>query len=287
MPSTSKTIVITGATNGIGFCAAQALANLGHHVVLHGRDPHKGAAALASIRRQNPEAKVDFLCADLASLAQVRELAERIKALPRLDMLINNAGAMFFTRQESQDGYEATFAVNHLAPFLLTQLLLEKLAANGQARIINVASNAHKRAGPLNFADLMSTQKYAAFAVYCRSKLANVLFTSALARRLTGRGITVNCLHPGVVRTGFGHNSGPLMRIALWIAGRIFMISPEAGAKTIIHLATAEPLLATGEYFVRCAPAPTAAFAQDINAQEQLWARSCELVGLPVDQAQH
>lgn len=278
MSPTTKTIVITGATNGIGFCAAQALANLGHRVVLHGRNEARGSDALARIRAHNPAAQVEFICADFASLTQVRRLAERINQLPQLHMLINNAGAMFAKRTETQDGFEATFAVNHLAPFLLTQLLLDKLKASGQARIINVASNAHRRAGPLNFADLMSQQRYVPFKVYCRSKLANMLFTRALARRLEGTTVTVNCLHPGVVRSGFFANATPLMRAALWLVGDLLLISPAAGAKTILHLATSEPLTATGQYFVRCAPKAPARFALDDEACERLWQESERLL---------
>lgn len=278
MSPTTKTIVITGATNGIGFCAAQALANLGHRVVLHGRNEARGSDALARIRAHNPAAQVEFICADFASLTQVRRLAERINQLPQLHMLINNAGAMFAKRTETQDGFEATFAVNHLAPFLLTQLLLDKLKASGEARIINVASNAHKRAGPLNFADLMSQQRYVPFKVYCRSKLANMLFTRALARRLEGTAVTVNCLHPGVVRSGFFANATPLMRAALWLVGDLLLISPAAGAKTILHLATREPLTATGQYFVGCAPKAPARFALDDEACERLWQESERLL---------
>jgi NAD(P)-dependent dehydrogenase (short-subunit alcohol dehydrogenase family) len=280
MNTTAKTIVITGATNGIGFCAAQTLANLGHRVILHGRNEAKGSAALARIRGQNPAAQVEFFCADFASLDQVRGLAERMNQLPQLHMLINNAGAMFAKRRETQDGYEATFAVNHLAPFLLTQLLLDKLIAAGGARIINVASNAHKRAGPLDFTDLMSKRSYVPFKVYCHSKLANVLFTHELAKRLAGTAVSANCLHPGVVRTGFFANATPLMRAVLWLVGDLLLISPEAGAKTILHLATAEPLTASGQYFVGCAPKAPARFACDEKACERLWQESERLLAI-------
>ncbi|HMW49951.1 MAG TPA: SDR family oxidoreductase, partial [Cellvibrionaceae bacterium] len=246
----------------------------GHRVVVHGRNEAKGMDALARIRAHNPAAQVEFFCADFTSLAQVRGLAERINQLPQLHMLINNAGAMFRHRTETQDGFEATFAVNHLAPFLLTQLVLDKLKASGEARIINVASNAHKRAGPLNFADLMSKQSYVPFKVYCRSKLANMLFTRALARRLEGTAVTANCLHPGVVRSGFFANATPLMRAALWLVGDLLLISPTAGAKTILHLATREQLTASGQYFVHCAPKAPAKFALDDEACERLWQES-------------
>lgn len=280
MQPSAKTIVITGATNGIGLCAAQALANLGHKVVLHGRNPAKGAAALEQIRAQNPQAQVEFICADFASLTQVRTLAEQINQLPQLDILINNAGAMFAQPMLTEDGFEATFAVNHLAPFLLTQLVLDKLMASAEARIINVASNAHKRAGPLDFADLIQPRHYAPFKVYCHSKLANILFTRELARRLAGSTIKVNCLHPGVVRTGFFQNATPLMRAGLWLFGKLLLISPTAGAQTILHLATTEPLSVSGQYFVRCKQKKPADFARDDQAAERLWQESMRLTQL-------
>ncbi|HEY6529196.1 MAG TPA: SDR family oxidoreductase [Cellvibrionaceae bacterium] len=281
MALTAKTILITGATNGIGLHAASALASLGHTIILHGRNHAKGDVALSFIRQSNPQANVRFLQADFSSLAQVRLLAEHINTLPKLDILINNAGAIFFQREESHDGYEATFATNHLAPFLLTNLILEKLKAAGTARIINVASNAHRRAGALDFSDLMSNKSYAPFKVYCHSKLANVLFTRELAQRLTDTGVTANCLHPGVVRTGFGHNSNIFMRLLLTLAGRLFMISAEQGAKTIVHLATATDIAGcSGQYFVDCKQIAPAAFAQDDLAAKRLWQQSAELTGL-------
>jgi retinol dehydrogenase 12 len=281
MSLTAKTILITGATNGIGLHAARALAGFGHTIILHGRSQAKGDAALSFIRQSHPDANVRFLQADFSSLAQVRALAEHINALPQLDILVNNAGAMFFKREETHDGYEATFATNHLAPFLLTNLILEKLKAAGAARIINVASNAHRRAGALDFSDLMSKNSYAPFKVYCHSKLANVLFTRELAQRLADTRVTANCLHPGVVRTGFGHNSNMFIRVLLSLAGRLFMISAEQGAKTIVHLATAEEAAnGSGQYFVDCKQTPPATFAQDDLAAKRLWQLSAELTRL-------
>lgn len=276
-----ETILITGATNGIGFYTAKALAQLGHTVILHGRDQTKGDAALTEIKKEFPLADISFVRADFASLAQVRSLADHINSLPNLDILINNAGAMFFNRTLTEDGFEMTFAVNHLAPFLLTNLLLAKLKSAGNARIINVASNAHRRAGPLNFNDLMSQNTYAPFKVYCHSKLANMLFTHELAQQLQGTNVDVNCLHPGVVRTGFGHNSGYFMRLLLSIAGKFFMISSDEGAKTTIHLATLpDSTRCSGQYFANCRPTTPADFAQDSIAARQLWQESCRLTGL-------
>jgi retinol dehydrogenase 12 len=276
-----KTILITGATNGIGLCAARALADMGHSVILHGRDPLKGEATLTGIRSHNPQADVRFIPADFSSLTQVRALAEKINQLPKLDILINNAGAMFFTRQETCDGFEATFAVNHLAPFLLTNLVLETLKNAGTARIINVASNAHRRAGPLDFTDLMSQKNYSPFKVYCRSKLANMLFTHTLAQRLARTGVITYSLHPGVVRTGFGHNSNLFMRLLLNIAGKFFMISPEEGAKTLVYLASSEAVTKySGDYFVDCTPRQPAALAKDTAAADRLWLESARLAAL-------
>jgi retinol dehydrogenase 12 len=277
----SKTILITGATNGIGLYAAKALAAFRHTVILHGRNAGKGLAAMAAIRDEVPQARLQFMQADFASLIEVRRLAAEVAALPRLDVLINNAGGMHFQRSLTRDGFETTLGVNHLAPFLLTNLLLDKLQAAGSARIVTVASNAHRRGGPIDFSDLMSQRSYAPFAVYCRSKLANVLFMRALLQRLAGTGVTANCLHPGVVRTGFAHNSGFTMRVLLSTVGRLFMISPEQGAKTTVYLATSpEVAKVSGGYFDACRPARLAPYAEDDQAAEMLWAQSEKLVGL-------
>lgn len=277
----AKTILITGATNGIGLAAAKTLAGKGNNIIIHGRSAEKCTAAIQAIKASVPQAQLDFIVADFADLNQVRAAAEQVNRLPQLDTLINNAGAMFFQRQSSKDGYEMTLAVNHLAPFLFTNLLLDKIAASAAGRIINVASNAHKRNGPLDFDDLMHTKTYKPFGVYCHSKLANMLFTLELSKRTAERPIKVCCLHPGVVRTGFGHNSGWLVRSLLTLAGAVFMIPVEAGAKTLEYLACEQvDAIEAGGYYIKCKPRMPAPFAQDEQAAVHLWQLSCALTGL-------
>lgn len=275
-----KTILITGATDGIGLETAKVLAILGHRVLLHGRSEVKGQAALDAIQKQTPQAAVRFLKADFASLAQVRGLAEQVLAeAPRLDVLINNAGCSFFTRTISADGYEATFAVNHLAPFLLTQLLLERLKASAPARIVNVASAAHRYA-QLDFDDLMSRGRYRVMQVYGRSKLANILFTRELARRLNGTGVTVNALHPGVVRTHIGQYNG-FARFIGQIILRAIAIPAAEGAKTSLYLATSPEVEGqSGGYYDQCAPTTPKPQALDAASATRLWEASEQLVGV-------
>jgi retinol dehydrogenase 12 len=276
-----KTILITGATNGIGLAAAKSLAALGHFIIVHGRSEAKCTQALQEIKHHTPHAQVEFIAADFADLAQVRAAAQQINSLPRLDTLINNAGAMFFQRQSSAQGHELTLAVNHLAPFLLTHLLVDKIAASGVGRIINVASNAHRRNGPLNFDDLMHKQSYKPFGVYCHSKLANMLFTLELAKRTQHKGIKVCCLHPGVVRSGFAHNSSIWMRGLLTLAGVVLMISPEQGAKTLEYLACEQSdAIRSGGYYVKCILNSPAAFALDEQAALRLWQITSQLTDL-------
>ncbi len=275
-----KTILVTGATDGIGLETARVLAALGHRVLLHGRNERKGAAALDAIRKQSPDSDVCFFKADFASLAQVRNLAQRINAeVPRLDVLINNAGCSFFTRSETAEGYEATFAVNHLAPFLLTSLFLDKLRAAAPARIVNVASAAHRYAH-LDFDDLMSVRRYRVAQAYGCSKLANILFTRELARRLSGTGVTVNALHPGVVRTHIGQNNG-FARIIGYLIMRAIAVPVAEGAKTSIYLATSPEVEGqSGGYYKQCAPTlPKPQALNDVHAL-RLWQASEQLVGL-------
>ncbi len=280
----SGTILITGANSGIGKAAATELARRGAHVVLTARDPRRGEAARDEVRAKSGNPNVDLLLADFTSLDEVRRLAKEVnERLPRLDVLINNAGLMLSERRLTQDGYETVFQVNHLAPFLLTSLLLPKLKASAPARIVTVTSNAHKRGGPLDFDDLHASRSYTPFAVYGRSKLANILFTRELARRIEGSGVTANCLHPGVVATGFaadGDTSGlfpVLMRIA-----RPFMLTPEKGAETIVYLATSpEVASVSGRYFSRCREVTPHALARDDAAARRLWEASVALTGAP------
>lgn len=280
----SGTVLITGANSGIGKAAATELARRGAHVVLTARDRRRGEVARDEVRAKSGNPKVDLLLADFTSLDEVRRLAaEASERLPRLDVLINNAGLMLSERTTTRDGYETVFQVNHLAPFLLTSLLFPKLAASSPARIVTVASNAHKRGGPLDFDDLHASRSYAGFAVYGRSKLANILFTRELARRIEGSGVTANCLHPGVVATGFaadGDTSGVFA--ALMKVARPFMLTPEKGAETIVYLATSpEVASVSGRYFSRCREVTPNALARDDAAARRLWEVSVALTGAP------
>jgi NAD(P)-dependent dehydrogenase (short-subunit alcohol dehydrogenase family) len=280
-----KTVLVTGATSGIGWVTAQNLAARGARLALVGRSPEKTNAAVAAIRQSTGNSSVEGLLADLSRQSEVRALAAQVQArYPQLDVLVNNAGGVFAKRQETADGLEMTFAVNHLAYFLLTNLLLDNLraaaAAHGEARIINVASGAHQRVPGLNFDDLQSKQHYRMFRVYGASKLANLLFSSELARRLAQSGVTSNAMHPGLVHTSFGSNN----RAWYWRLAYVFLNragrTPEQGADTVIYLATAPELAGvSGKYFFdRKAITPSAA-ARDPAAAQRLWAVSEQLTG--------
>jgi retinol dehydrogenase-12 len=275
-----KICVITGATDGIGKEAAYGLAVQGAQLLIHGRDPDKGARAVAQLRARSGNPAIEFLQADFASLADVRRLAATIiQRVPRIDVLINNAGGMFMKRAVSRDGYELTFAVNHLAPFLLTQLLRGVLQSSAPARIITTASDAHKGV-TLDFDDLQSTRKYSALRVYGRSKLANILFTRALAKRLAGTAVTATCMHPGFVRTSFGRDMGLISRSLFNLVAR-FARSPEKGAETLVYLASSTAVEGvSGGYYIDCGPATPSAAAQDDEAAERLWRVSENLVGI-------
>ena len=266
-----KICLVTGATLGIGKETALGLARKGAHVVIAGRDEARTRETAAWIAGQSGDAKVDFLVADLSSQAEVRRLAAAFKArYQRLDVLLNNAGAIFTKRETTVDGFERTWALNHLAEFLLTQLLLDLLEASAPARIVNVASTAHAR-GKIAFDDLQGAQKYSGWAAYSQSKLANIMFTYALARRLEGKGVTANCLHPGVVATGFGHNTPGFISTLLNLA-RPFLITPDKGAATSIYLASSPEVAAvSGQYFDKCKPVRSSALSYDVAAQERLW----------------
>lgn len=277
-----KVCLITGATNGIGLAAARELARLGAVVWVHGRDPERGRRATEQIVRESGNRDVRFVQADFAILEDVRRLAAQVEAgSPRLDVLINNAGVICPERNTTGEGYEMTFAVNHLAPFLLTRLLRGKLERCAPARIVIVASEAHRRS-ELDFDDLMMTRGYSLFRAYGRSKLANILFTRALARRLQARAVTANALHPGVVRTNLFNGGSALMRFGAATIGRLFMISPEQGARTTVFLAaSAEVEGRSGGYYSNCRLIAPSAAAQRDEDGERLWEISSELVGLP------
>ncbi len=277
-PLRGKHIVVTGASTGIGRETAIGLARLGASVALVARDRAKGDAALAAVRQASTDGSPSLFLADLGSLAQVRRLAGELDAaLPRLDVLLNNAGALHATRKASADGLELTFAVNHLAPFLLTSLLLPRLRASAPARVVTVASEAH-RLGPLDLDDLQARRGYAALKVYGRSKLANVLFSNELARREAGTGVTSNSLHPGAVATGFGRNDPGWFRLLVTI-GSPFLTTPRKGARTSIHVASASELAGvTGRYFKDLREVAPAPFARDEAVQRRLWELSERLV---------
>lgn len=275
---TDTVCVITGGTDGIGKAAAHALALQGGRLLIHGRDPEKGARAVAEIKARTHGPAIEFLQADFSSLADVRRLAATLaERAPRIDVLINNAGGMFARRKLSSDGYEMTFAVNHLAPFLLTHLLLSCLQGGEPARIVTTSSEAHRRA-TLQLDP--ATHPYSAMGAYGSSKLANILFTRALAKRLEGTSVTATCLHPGFVRTHFGRDMPPVGKLIFGLVSR-FARTPEKGAETIVYLATSAQVQgASGGYYFDCELKQPAPAAQDDATAERLWKLSEQWVGI-------
>ena len=278
-PLNGKVCVITGASSGIGKAAALALARLGADVILVCRDKSRGEAALAAVSSVAERSIRQLEIADLSSLREVRDLAGRLARLDRLDVLINNAGLVLADRRVSADGFEYTFALNHLAPFLLTNLLREKLVASAPARVITVSSAAH-RAARLDFGDLQLTRNFNGWRAYANSKLANIAFTTELARRLAGTGVTANCVHPGTVNTGFGRDGSALLRFGLGL-GRRFLLSAGQGADTVVYLASSPDVEgATGGYYVKRKRRAPSAAASDPATARRLWEISAELTGL-------
>jgi NAD(P)-dependent dehydrogenase (short-subunit alcohol dehydrogenase family) len=275
-----KTVVITGATSGIGEVAALTLAKMGARIVAVARSRQRGEATLAQLRSSAPGIAHAIHIADLLRLKEMKRVAAQIADQEsRVDVLINNAGAIFATRQLTEDGLERTFALNHMAYVVVTDGLRERLLASGPARIINTASAAHLGAN-LDFDDLQSAKSYIAMKTYGRSKLCNILFTRELARRLRGSGVTTNCLHPGFVATRFGDQSGGLISRFVWLA-KFFAMSPTKGARTIVYLASSpEVAEATGQYFYRCLPTTPSSLAQDDVTALELWHRSAALAGM-------
>ncbi|MGC1458251.1 MAG: SDR family oxidoreductase [Steroidobacteraceae bacterium] len=276
-----KVCVITGGTDGIGKAAAHDLAVQGAKLLIHGRDPDKGARIVAELKARSRNPEIDFLQADFASLAEVRRLAAALTArAPRVDVLINNAGGFFGRRTLSQDGYEMTFAVNHLAPFLLTHLLLDILKSTPQSRIVTTASAAHKGA-TMVFDDLQAAGKYSGLGCYGRSKLANILFTRALAKRLQGSAVTATCLHPGFVRTEIGRDIDASVGKFIFAVMSRFARSPEKGAQTLVYLASSPQVQgASGGYYFDCKEIAPSAIAQDDAIAERLWTLSENMVGI-------
>ncbi|HKB26130.1 MAG TPA: SDR family oxidoreductase [Methylomirabilota bacterium] len=274
-----KVVVMTGATSGIGQVAAERLGEMGARVVLVARDRERGEAALARLREHAPGIAHSIHYADLARLPEMKRVAAEIAAAEsRIDVLINNAGALFGSRHVTEDGLELTFATNHMAYFVLTAGLHERLRASVPARVISTASDAHQGTR-LDFDDLQSANGYRGFKVYGRSKLCNILFTRELARRWADAGITANCLHPGFVATRFGDQSGGLLSLGVRIA-KTFAISPARGAETIVYLASSPEVAdVSGGYFYKCRPATPSPEAQDDAAARRLWSATARLAG--------
>lgn len=275
-----KVIVITGGTSGIGEVSALRLAGMGARIVLVARSRGRGEATLARLRTAAPSQPHSIHYGDLSRLAELKRLSSEIRAAePRIDVLINNAGAMFGHRQVTEDGLELTFATNHVSYFVLTQGLRESLVAAGNARVVNTSSHAHYR-GNIDFSDLQFEHGYKAFPAYCRSKLCNVLFTRSLAKRLEGTSITANSLHPGFVNTRFGDESGGGISRVFRLF-KLFAISPEKGAETIIYLASSgEVANSNGLYFYKCKPVNPSKMAQDDSVAERLWNETARLAGI-------
>jgi NAD(P)-dependent dehydrogenase (short-subunit alcohol dehydrogenase family) len=274
-----KTVVITGGTSGIGEVAAVALARMGARIVLIARDSKRAEATLARLRETAPDGRHAVYYADLSSMAETRRVGQEIAAAEaRIDVLVNNAGALFPRREETAEGLERTFATNHMSYFLLTKALRERLiaaaVAGKGARVVNTSSAAH-RGARLDFGDLQMSQGYRSFRAYSRSKLCNILFTRELARRWKGTGVTANCLHPGFVNTRFGDGAW-LFRFL-----KLFAISQEKGAETLIYLASAkEPAGVNGAYFYKCRVAAISKEAQDDGAALRLWEETEKLAGV-------
>jgi NAD(P)-dependent dehydrogenase (short-subunit alcohol dehydrogenase family) len=276
-----KVALVTGGTSGIGKATAMALSAMGADVVVVGRDRERGEGAAAEIRARTG-GKVDLALADLSSQAEVRALADEFKKrYDRLDVLVNNAGLVQSTRTETVDGLETTFATNHLAPFLLTNLLLDLLEKSAPSRVVTVSSEA-ERWGNIDFDDLQSKKKYRGFPVYGMTKLANIMFTYELAERLEGTGVAATCMHPGAVNTRFGtNNTGPMT--ILFRAFKPFMRTPEQGADTVIWLASSPDVEGlSGRYYANRKPLKPKKIANDPEARRRLWEESERLTGLGV-----
>ncbi len=278
----TRTALVTGASSGIGLETARELARAGHRVLLVGRDGSRLRAAVESIRESTGAPSVEALRADFSSLDEVRALARDVRErCDALHVLVNNAGVWHPKRTLSKDGYEDTWAVNHLAPFLLTNLLLDRLGGGGSApaRVVTVSSRLHSSVKGIDWDDLRAERRYSGLRAYGQSKLANVLFSNELARRLGASRVTSNAVHPGDVATNVIRDHG-LLSLAQRLVGRHFLLTPAEGARTTVHVATAPELeTVTGEYFARCRPSPTSAAARDGAAAARLWDVSWEMVG--------
>jgi retinol dehydrogenase 12 len=275
-----KIVVVTGATAGIGRITAAALAGKGAHVWLIGRNPQKLSQTEADLRRVHPAAQLHSVRADLSIQAEVRAAAaELTRSLPRIDVLLNNAGAIFDKRELTRDGIEATWALNHLAYFLLTQELLPLLKSAPAARVVNVSSAAHMIArNGIDWDDVQGARKYSSWTAYGQSKLANILFSNELARRT---GLASNALHPGTVRTQFGGNNDSVLWKVIRALSGMFSISEEDGARTSIYVASSPEVEGVhGRYFDKCKPVAPSTAARDSAAAERLWAMSIAMTAL-------
>lgn len=275
-----KNCLVTGSSRGIGFHTARALALKGAHVILVGHNADRGEQARERIAEAAGDDAARFFLADLSAQEQVRRLARDVRdRYAHLDVLVNNVGALFMERQETVDGLEMTFALNHLSYFLLTGLLLDLLKESAPARIVNVSSDTHRQV-EMDFDHLQSEQGYRGFRAYARSKLANLLFTHELARRLEGSGVTVNALHPGFVNSNFYRRLGILGLLVTPFAA-LFGKSAQEGAKTPVYLASSPEVAGvSGEYFIDCEPTPPSPASRDEEAARRLWRVSEEMTGL-------
>lgn len=277
---TGKTCLVTGANSGIGRAIAQGLAARGSRVLMVARSKEKGEAARAKVSTSTNNQAVELLVCDLASQHQVRDLAATVvERYDRLDVLVNNAGLILADRTLTEDGIETTFAVNHLAPFLLTNLVRERLEDSAPSRIITIASGVH-HGGKIDFDDPSAAHGYSAWQAYAQSKLANILFTRELARRLGGTGVTATCLHPGMVRTGFCRQGPDSFYFRNWF-GRMLLLSPRKGADTAIWLATAPEVEGeSGGYYKKRQLLIPSKSARDPAIAQRLWKLSEQLIGL-------
>jgi NAD(P)-dependent dehydrogenase (short-subunit alcohol dehydrogenase family) len=275
---TQKVVVMTGASSGIGEVAADRLVAKGARIVFVARDRSRGEETLKHLQAIAPDAEHKAHYADLTRVAEMKRVAAAIaESEPEIDILLNNAGALFNARKVTEDGLEMTFALNHMAYFVLTNLLRPRLAVG--ARIVSTASDAHKGA-QLNFSDLQSERNFSGFGAYGRSKLCNILFTRELARHLKDAGVTANCLHPGFVATRFGDQSGGVMSLAVR-AAKNFAITPEQGAQTIVYLASSPEVAdITGGYFYKCRQATPTREAQNDDDARRLWEASARIAGI-------
>jgi NAD(P)-dependent dehydrogenase (short-subunit alcohol dehydrogenase family) len=278
-PMHGKTVVVTGASSGIGQLAAERLAHMGARIVQVARARNRGEVSLALLRAANPAAAHTIYYADLSRLSEMKRVANEISAAePKIDLLLNNAGAIFARRHITEEGLELTFALNHMSYFVMTLLLRARLA--GDARIVNTASDAH-RAGKLVLDDLQWKRWWKPFSCYGTSKLCNIAFTRELARKLKGTGVTTTAVHPGFVATRFGDAAGHFYTFGLGVGKRFFAITPEQGAETLVHAATApEVAQMSGTYFEKMKPAQPSKQASDDELARRLWIESEKIAGL-------